>query len=88
MFSSVAREPIPRAVREQVWLKHMGKKYEGKCRVSWCNNTINVYDFTLGHNKPVSKGGSNKISNLQPICSRCNTSMSNKYTIDDWNKAF
>ena len=87
-FNTFTRQSIPRAVREQVWIKHMGKKYESKCYIKWCQNKINVFDFSLGHDIPVSKGGSNKLSNLYPICSRCNTSMGNKYTIKEWNKAF
>ena len=86
-FSSFARKQF-RAVREQVWIKHMGKKYESKCYIEWCQNTITVFDFSLGHDIPVSKGGSNKLDNLFPICCRCNTCMGNKYTIKEWNKAF
>ena len=55
---------IPRAVREQLWLNTYGEKFKGKCQVEWCNNTINVFDFTAGHNIPKSKGGSNNISNF------------------------
>tara|TARA_B100000674_G_scaffold417563_1_gene367581 strand:+ start:3787 stop:4059 length:273 start_codon:yes stop_codon:yes gene_type:complete len=79
---------IPRAVREQLWLNTFGEKFKDKCNIEWCNNTINVFDFTAGHNIPKSKGGSNNLSNLKPICSRCNLSMSNKYTIDQWNEKF
>ena len=70
---STKRKNLPKAVREQVWLKDMGKNFEGKCNVEWCNNLINVFDFTVGHNKQVSKGGSDKLSNLHAICCRCNT---------------
>ena len=79
---------IPRAVREQLWVKHFGKKFETKCSVDWCENKINVFNFTIGHNIPKSKGGSNRFSNLKPICARCNLSMGNKYTIDEWSKTF
>ena len=34
---------------------------------------------------PESKGGDLEISNLKPICARCNLSMSNNYTIQEWN---
>lgn len=84
-FSKHVRKNLPKAVREQLWLRDIGKKYQAKCTVQWCNNTINVYDFNIGHNHPVSKGGTNALDNLQPICSRCNSSMGNKYTIDQWN---
>tara|TARA_Y100001970_G_scaffold293571_1_gene441270 strand:- start:967 stop:1233 length:267 start_codon:yes stop_codon:yes gene_type:complete len=88
MFKRFYSTQIPRAVREQLWLKHFGKKFETKCYVKWCQNKINVFDFTVGHNIPKSKGGSNKFNNLKPICARCNLSMGNKYTIDEWNKKF
>lgn len=79
---------IPKAVREQVWLTHMGNVFEAKCKVVWCTNTITVFDFQCGHNVPESKGGKTDVSNLIPICARCNNSMSNQYTIDEWNKKF
>ena len=79
---------IPKAVREQVWLTHMGYVFEGKCKVSWCCNRVNVFDFQCGHNIPESKGGPTNVGNLIPICARCNNSMGNQYTIDEWNKKF
>lgn len=79
---------IPRAVREQLWLKINGEIFKSKCSIFWCNNEINVFDFTSGHNIPKSKGGSNNLNNLKPICSRCNLSMGNRYTIDEWQDKF
>ena len=79
------KKTIPKAVREQCWLNTFGKKYENSCYISWCSNKINVFDFHVGHDKPESKGGTLDISNLKPICSRCNSSMSNNYTIKQWN---
>jgi 5-methylcytosine-specific restriction endonuclease McrA len=88
-FSKKAlRSSLPKAVREQIWIRDMGRTFEGKCNVYWCENDINVFDFTIGHNIPVSKGGSNDLTNLRAICARCNCSMSNKFTIDEWNEAF
>jgi 5-methylcytosine-specific restriction endonuclease McrA len=77
---------IPKALREQVWLGYMGRVFEGKCRIRWCQNTISVFDFQCGHNVAESKGGATNLENLVPICSRCNVSMGNQYTIDEWNK--
>ena len=76
----------PKAIREQTWLNQFGKKYEHKCYINWCENIINVFDFHVGHDKPESKGGTLDIENLKPICSRCNHSMSDNYTINQWNK--
>ena len=87
-FSKYVRTALPKAVREQLWLRDVGKKFETDCSVKWCKNKINVFDFTVGHNYPVSKGGTNDLDNLKPICSRCNSSMGNRYTIDDWKNTF
>ena len=45
---------------------------------------MTVFDFQCGHDIPESKGGSTDILNLIPICSRCNSSMSNNYTFQEW----
>lgn len=76
---------IPTAFREQIWLRDCGKAYESKCRVTWCQNRMTVWDFQAGHNIPESRGGHTVPDNLIPICSRCNVSMGNRYTIDEWN---
>jgi len=77
---------IPKALREQVWIHFNGKIYEHKCYVYWCKNVIDVFNFQVGHNIPESKGGPTVLENLRPICSSCNLSMGNRYTIDEWNK--
>lgn len=84
----IMRKKLPKGVKEQVWLKTFGKKFESKCYIRWCKNIINVYDFHVGHNVPKSKGGNDHIDNLKPICSRCNTSMGSNFTIDEWNNTF
>lgn len=79
---------IPKALREQVWITHMGHVFEGKCKVTWCQNHMSVFDFQCGHNVPESKGGKTNVTNLIPICSRCNLSMGDHFTIDEWNSRF
>jgi 5-methylcytosine-specific restriction endonuclease McrA len=83
---SYTKKTIPKALREQTWVKYMGRNFEGKCQVGWCTNTITVFDFQAGHNVPEVKGGDTTLENLIPICSRCNQSMGSKYTITEWNK--
>ena len=82
----MGKDKIPKALREQVWIQHVGKKFQTKCLTTWCKNTITVFDFQCGHNVPESKGGSTDLSNLYPICSRCNLSMSDTFTFDEWCK--
>jgi 5-methylcytosine-specific restriction endonuclease McrA len=79
---------IPKALREQVWLKTNKQVFKVKCLISWCQNKINVFDFHVGHIIPESKGGATTISNLTPICARCNLSMSNTYTITQFSNEF
>tara|TARA_X000001036_G_scaffold263511_3_gene244960 strand:- start:5731 stop:6105 length:375 start_codon:yes stop_codon:yes gene_type:complete len=80
---TVAKTAIPKALREQVWLRVFGKKYESKCYIRWCTNTISVFDFQTGHDIPESKGGATTLENLYPICARCNQSMGTK-SITEW----
>ena len=84
----VRKSNIPKAIREQVWLRSFGKVYEDPCYVHWCENIINVFDFHVGHDVPESKGGTLDINNLKPICSRCNLSMGDKFTIEEWDNLF
>ena len=83
---SKTKKAIPKAIREQCWLQVFGKRYEHKCYINWCENDITVFDFHVGHDNPESKGGTLDVDNLKPICARCNLSMSNNYTIKQWNK--
>jgi hypothetical protein len=79
------KKPIPSALREAVWIKKCGRVFDHKCNVIWCPNIMTAYDFQAGHNIPESKGGPTNIDNLIPICGRCNNSMGDRYTIDEWN---
>ena len=78
-----------KADRRLVWEQHNCKEYTSKCHVTRCTKDIDVWDFEVGHNIPESKGGSSTdIKNLFPICSTCNGSMGNKYSIDEWNEIY
>lgn len=79
------KKQIRKALREQVWLQYFGKCFDHKCSVVWCKNIITILNFHAGHIIPESKGGHTSIDNLRPICSNCNLSMGNTYSIVDWN---
>ena len=81
------KQKIPGALREQVWLVYLGdKNFKHKCKVTWCENIITPFNFEVGHNIPESKGGLTEIDNLRPICSKCNKSMRDNYTIDEFSE--
>ena len=69
------RKTIPKALKEQVWDKYVGKERGiAKCLV--CNDReISKSSFHAGHIKSVKNGGDTTIDNLLPICSHCNLSM-------------
>ena len=77
---------IPKAIREQCWIDGFGEVFKHKCYIPWCQNIINCFDYHVGHDIPESKGGSLEITNLKPICARCNLSMSDNFTISEWIK--
>jgi 5-methylcytosine-specific restriction endonuclease McrA len=78
---------IPAALREQVWLAFCGDRlFKHKCLVTWCENVMTPFNFEVGHNVPESKGGATDMSNLRPICGKCNRSMGDEYTIDEFSK--
>jgi len=77
---------INKALHEQVWIKQFGRTFQHKCYIKWCQNKIDVFSFEAGHDIPESKGGPTTLDNLYPICSRCNKSMGNHYSITEWNK--
>jgi hypothetical protein len=77
---------IPKALREQVWITYAGRCFERACLIPWCANTMTVFDFHVGHDKPESEGGATEIRNLRPICARCNLSMGAQYSIQEWSR--
>jgi 5-methylcytosine-specific restriction endonuclease McrA len=86
MAEVYVKKKIPKAIREQLWIQKIGKKFESKCKTTWCRNKMNVFDFQAGHDIPECKGGSSELANLLPICSRCNLSMGSQHTFKEWCK--
>jgi hypothetical protein len=82
----MVKKKIPLALKEQVWLLYFGdKNFKHKCFVEWCENSITPFTFEAGHNIPESKGGETSLDNLRPICSKCNKSMGDSYSIDEFS---
>ena len=54
-------------------------KYKFKCVD--CGET-DVKTLTIDHKRPVSKGGSDNLSNLQILCHSCNSRKSDKYDVE------
>ncbi len=80
------RKTIPKSVKIQLWEKYFGRKRaEGKCFV--CPRKIHISQFEAGHSIPVSKNGSDKVSNLRPLCMLCNRSMGNQ-NLSDYKKRY
>lgn len=82
--TKIKRKQITKDLRNQVWIKYLGNKPEGKC---YCCNMVTIHftNFQVGHNKAVAKGGKNQISNLRPICALCNRGMGTK-SIESYRK--
>jgi len=82
------KDKIPSSLRQMVWLTYNDERFRTKCHVNWCKNTITPFTFEVGHNRPESKGGKTVLENLLPICSSCNRSMGNQYTITEYSERF
>jgi hypothetical protein len=79
---------IPKSLRMAVWKQHIGiEKGTSMCTV--CNsNTMCQLDFQCGHIQSEADGGPTCLSNLMPVCSKCNTSMGKKNLHDFKGKYF
>jgi 5-methylcytosine-specific restriction endonuclease McrA len=66
-------KPLPKKVREDVWIEYIGNSMVGKCYV--CRRPILHNHFEAGHIVSRANGGSDEIKNLRPICGSCNRSM-------------
>ena len=73
LSTRTGRQSIPRKLRHQVFQR------DGyRCRE--CGATNKQTRLHVDHIKPVAKGGTNDLSNLQTLCEKCNRA---KYT-DEW----
>ena len=69
---------IPKALKIAVWKTNIGLE-RGTALCLVCNvNTINQFDFHCGHIIAEAEGGETCLSNLRPVCPKCNYSMGKK----------
>lgn len=52
-------------------------------RCQGCGDTFPLSELTEDHMDPLSRGGSNDIDNIQPLCRKCNSEKSDK-TNEEW----
>lgn len=68
------RKPIPKKLRGEVWKMHFGTSTEGGCYC--CKKGLSAFDdWHAGHILARSRGGTDTIDNLRPVCGSCNLSM-------------
>ena len=72
------KKRIPKKVRVDVWNKYIGEEYGTSYCYCCRKEKITAHNFQAGHIVAESKGGSTTITNLRPICSGCNQSMSSE----------
>lgn len=67
------RKTFNKAQRKKVWDRSFGPdQRHGQCYA--CQTKISIEDFDMGHKIALKMGGSNQLSNIEPICRVCNSS--------------
>ena len=72
VYRYLLRNNLAGKIDREAWERKL-LRLNGKCQ--WCGTSEKI---TIDHITPLSKGGTNDIDNLQPLCIHCNTSKGNK----------
>jgi len=65
------RKSFSQRDRSRVWEDQFGMVNKGICPI--CRKSvIHRYDFQMGHVRSLKQGGTNDLSNIIPICAKCN----------------
>lgn len=78
---------IPKALRIAVWKHHIGLEVGTTLCLVCKTNSINQMDFHCGHVIPEAEGGMTCLSNLRPVCAKCNLSMGTK-NLDEFKDTY
>ena len=68
------RKSIPAAIRCSVWRQY-NDTLDGYCPLCFPSTIISIDNFDCGHIISYKNGGKDSISNLIPLCAKCNRSM-------------
>jgi len=66
------KKRITKKLKKEVWINEYGNKKEGKCPYKNCKNIIYLDDYSCGHIISEYNDGETSITNLRPMCYRCN----------------
>ena len=69
------RTPIDGKVKNAVFKRAKYRCQNNRCKISWEEAGY----LQIDHIKPVSKGGTDDMSNLQALCEKCNKEKGNKW---------
>ena len=69
------RTPVPPAVRRAVF-----ERDRYTCQACGASGDDPGVQLVIDHKKPLKRGGTNEMSNLQTLCSKCNTEKGDKNT--------
>lgn len=64
--------------RRAIWTNYMGNVERGSC-LCCGSEPITVKNFDIGHVIAFSRGGSDEMGNLRPVCGHCNNSMGTQH---------
>lgn len=72
------RKGVPGTITVESW-RSLLALYGNRC--AWCGS---YDDISIDHKIPVSKGGTNYLENLQPLCMPCNQSKNDRTWFASW----
>lgn len=71
----MSKDKIPKTIKDAVWNEYNGREATEKLCYAGCGRFVHIQDYVCGHVNSEYHGGKVEVSNLRPICSKCNSSM-------------